>query len=95
MSSSAEKSRVDLLLRQLYLKKQWLDTVIAGLESATRSVDHQFLESVAKVLGDDRVGKPAADLEGRQRAKLARLAQQVGRKSARRIMPHGAMPGLH
>lgn len=85
MSSSRERSsRLDLLLHQLYLKKQWLDTIIAGIESASQSADHQFIESVTKILGDSQIRKPTVDMDERQRAKLARLALQVGRTRLRR-----------
>jgi hypothetical protein len=87
MSSSPERSRLDRLLRELYVKKYWLDTMIAGLESATQSADHQFIESVERVLGDLSFKKPTVDLRDRQRAKLARLAQQLGRKGPRRRRP--------
>jgi hypothetical protein len=85
---------LDLVLRELYLKKQWLDTIIAGIESATQSADHQFIESIAKVLGDARLKKPTVDLQERQRAQLAHLAQQVGRRGIRRRV-HDATLDLH
>jgi len=95
MSSSAERSRLDRLLRELYIKKYWLDMMIAGLESATQSADHQFIESVEKALSNARLNKPTVDLLDRQRAKLARLAQQVGRRGARRRRLDGAAQDAH
>jgi len=94
MSSSRHRSRLALLLQQLYDKKQWLDTMIAGIESASQSVDHQFIESVEKMLGDSRIKKPTVDLDERQRAKLARLALRVGRTGLRRRKHEGAATNL-
>jgi len=73
------RPKLDQLLKQLYLKKQWLDTMITSLESATRSPDHRFIESVTQVLAQSPQRKPTVDLDHQQKLRLARLANQVRR----------------
>jgi len=78
------KLDLDQLLKQLYLKKQWLDTMITSLESATRSPHHRFIESVTQVIAQSSQRKPTVDLDHQQKLRLARLANQVRRGAVSR-----------
>ena len=75
---------IDLLLNELHTKRKWLDTVIAGLESAIQSPDHRLIESLGAAYSNGRNGRPKVDLRSRQQAKLSRLASQIQRHTARR-----------
>ena len=75
---------IDLLLNELHAKRKWLDTVIAGLESAIQSPHHRLIESLSAEYSNGRNGRPKVDLRSRQLAKLLRLASKVQRQTARR-----------
>ena len=76
------RPKLDQLLKQLYLKKQWLDTMITSLESASRSPHHRLIESVTQVIAQSSQRKPTVDLDHQQKLRLARLANQVRRGAA-------------
>ena len=79
------------LLSELHAKKQWLDEVINGLETALRSPDMQLVASVAKTFGEESRSRPKVDLMSRQQRKLARLASRV--TSARERVKHESTGG--
>ena len=79
---------IDLLLNELHTKRKWLDTVIAGLESAIKSPDHRLIESLSAVYSHGHNGCPKVDLRSRHQAKLSRLASSVRRHTARRQSAH-------
>ena len=78
------RPKLDHLLKILYVKKQWLDTMITGLESATRSADHRLIESVTQIVAQSSQRKPTVDLDHQQKLRLARLANQVRRGAVTR-----------
>jgi hypothetical protein len=84
MRKENSRHKLDQLLKQLYVKKQWLDTMITGLESATRSADHRLIESVMQIVAQASQRKPTVDLDHQQKVRLARLAKQVRRGGASR-----------
>ena len=73
-----------VLLNELHAKRKWLDTVIAGLESAIQSPDHRLIESLSAAYSNGTRGRPKVDLRSRQQAKLSRLASKVQRHTARK-----------
>lgn len=79
---------IDLLLNELHTKRKWLDTVIAGLESAIQSPDHRLIESLGAAYSNGHDGRPKVDLHSRQQAKLSRLASQIQRHTVRRQSEH-------
>ena len=84
MNIANSRRKLDQLLKHLYVKKQWLDTMITGLESATRSADHRLIESVTQIIAQSSQRKPTVDLDHQQKLRLARLANQVHRGNASR-----------
>ena len=79
---------IDLLLNELHTKRRWLDTVIAGLESAIQSPDHRLIESLSAAYSNGYMGQPKVDLRSRQQAKLSRLASRIRRHTVRRQSAH-------
>ena len=79
---------IDLLLNELHAKRKWLDTVIAGLESAIESPDHRLIENLSAAYSNGHNGRPKVDLRSRQQAKLSRLASKVQRHTVRRQSAH-------
>lgn len=75
---------IDLVLNELHAKRKWLDTVIAGLESAIQSPDHRLIESLSATYPHDGKRRPKVDLRSRQQASLSRLASRVQRHTARK-----------
>ena len=47
---------IDLLLNELHTKRKWLDTVIAGLESAIQSSDNRLIESLGAAYSNGHSG---------------------------------------
>ena len=84
MNKNGSSINIDLLLNELHTKRKWLDTVIAGLESAIQSPDHRLIESLSAAYSSRHKGGPKVDLRSRQQAKLSRLASKVQRHTARR-----------
>ena len=79
---------IDVLLNELHTKRKWLDTVIAGLESAIQSPDHRLIESLGAAYSNRDNGQPKVDLRSRQQAKLSRIASQIQRHTVRRQSAH-------
>ena len=84
MKKEGSAVNIDLLLNELHAKRNWLDTVIAGLESAIRSPDHRLIESLSTAYSNGARGRPKVDLRPRQQANLSRLASKVQRHANRR-----------
>jgi hypothetical protein len=84
MPKGKSRTKLDQLLKHLYHKKQWLDIMIASLESATRSPEHQLILSVTQAVAQSSLRKPTVDLDHQQKLRLARLANQVRRDDASR-----------
>ena len=84
MKKEESSVKIDLLLNELHAKRKWLDTVIAGLESAIQSPDHRLIESLSAAYSSSQNGRPKVDLRSRQQAKLSRLASKVQRHIVRR-----------
>ena len=84
MNNNGSSVNIDLLLNELHAKRKWLDTVIAGLESAIQSPDHRLIESLSAAYSSRHNGRPKVDLRSRQQLKLSRLAAKVQRHTARR-----------
>lgn len=84
MNSLPPGGNVDELLQELLKKKQWLDTMIEGLEAAQNSPQHQLIEMVAKTFGDAGGKTPRVDLRRESKEELAALAEAVGQPSRKR-----------
>lgn len=88
MDELAAGGNVDELLEELLEKKRWLDTMIAGLEAAKESPQHQLIEMVAEKFASAGGRGPKVDLKSDSKQELAKLAKRVGhpgrRKGARR-----------
>ena len=84
MNNNGSSVNIDLLLNELHAKRKWLDTVIAGLESAIQSPDHRLIESLSAAYSSRHNEGPKVDLRSRQQAKLSRLASKVQRHTVRR-----------
>ena len=88
MTKEESAINIDLVLNELHAKRKWLDTVIAGLESALRSPDLRLIESLSATYSNGDSGRPRVDLRSRQQVKLSRLASEVRRHSARKGSEH-------
>ena len=79
MPSAQQKSLdIERLLGELHRKKRWLDTVIEGLEQASRSHEFRFVEAVQAVFGDGQM--PWVDLPADSQTLLRALAAQIPRR---------------
>jgi hypothetical protein len=78
---SDDGGSVELLLRELYAKKRWLDMVIGGLEAALESPQHQLVRLVQETLGDESPARPKVDLGDERRVALANLARTIGARN--------------
>jgi len=77
VSGVRDGANLDRLLNELHVKKRWLDEVIRGLETALRSPDMKFVNSITDAFGRETHSRPRVDLRSRQQRKIARLASQV------------------
>jgi hypothetical protein len=69
---------VESLLRELHEKKEWLDTMIEGLEAALDSPEHRLIELAEQTFEASRREAPRVDLELDGKSALATLARRVG-----------------
>jgi hypothetical protein len=84
MTKEESAINIDLVLNELHAKRKWLDTVIAGLESAIQSPDHRLIESLGAAYSNGDSGRPKVDLRSTQQAKLSRLASRVQQQATRK-----------
>ena len=73
------------VLKDLHAEKQWLESMIGALETASSSPAHRLIRSLNQSLWH---GRRACGLRvgPRKKSELARLAQLVGRNGHRRTM---------
>ena len=87
MPGVADPVKVERVLKELYAKKRWLDTMIASLEAAVESPHYRLIQRVNQALSNGDGAKPKVDIRKQQQARLAELATQVGK--TRRIRRRG------
>ena len=86
MRGVADPVKLERVLKELYAKKEWLDTMIASLEVAVKSPHYQFIQRVDQAFGNGSTGvRPRVDIRWQQQTRLAELAAEIGRgRRARR-----------
>jgi phage terminase small subunit len=78
MEVSEVDESVEALLRELHEKKQWLDTMISGLEAAVDSPEVRLIELAERSFKAHLEDAPHVDLERDGKVALASLARSVG-----------------
>ena len=87
MQGVADPVKLERVLKELYSKKKWLDTIIASLEAAVESPDYRLIERLSQTLDNGDGTRPKVDIRKQQQVRLAALAAQVTK--ARRIRRRG------
>lgn len=71
------------LLEDLHAERQWLETMIAALEIASRTPAHRFTGALISSLQDEELPGCILHLGKHKKAQLARLAERVRRADLR------------
>ena len=76
MENGQSAGNVDRLLQELLEKRNWLDTVIRGIEAAEKSPQYRLIQEASEALEEDW-GSPMVDLSKELKRRLSDLAKQV------------------
>ena len=77
MEGVADPIKLERVLKDLYAKKQWLNTMISSLDTAVESPHYRLIQRVSQSLSNGDGAKPKVDMRRQQRVRLAQLATQV------------------
>jgi hypothetical protein len=67
---------LDKVLKDLHAEKQWLESMIGALETASISPAHRLIRSLDQSLWHDRRTR-GLRLDARRRTELAKLAKRI------------------
>ena len=87
MQGVADPVKLERVLKELYSKKKWLDTMIASLEAAVESPHYRLIQRVSQTLDNGEGAGPKVDIRKQQQTRLAALATQVAK--TRRVRRRG------